>query len=97
MQELIKSTWRELNEEVSFIVGHLRHWWGSMSDGDQLFFVGVVCAASLLLGLRRPSRKRNSGYSQGEAMSNFQQFMFAAVVLVVFTFGVDIAVESVSS
>lgn len=96
MKELFNRTWHELNEEVSFVVGHLRHWWGSMSDGNQLFLVGVICAASLLLGLRRPTKAKVTSYSESEVMSTFQQFMFAAVVLVVFTFGVDIAVESVS-
>ena len=35
-------------------------------------------------------------YDDNGAITLVQQFMFAAVVLVVFTFGVDIAVNSVS-
>lgn len=96
VKDLIKRTWRELNEETAYITHHLRRWWNGMEDGEQLFFVGIVCAALLLLGMRRPSRSKYKHYDDNQTISIVQQFMFAAVVLMIFTFGVDIAVNSVS-
>lgn len=94
MQDLVKRTVRELKEEVSYITQYLRHWWNSMGDGEQLFFVGILCASCLLLGLRRPMRKKTKGYEQNDSSGIAQQFLFAAVVLLVFTFGIDIALET---
>ena len=95
VEKLIKRTLRELNEEAAYVTHHLRSWWSGMEDGEQLFFVGIVCSAFLLLGMRRPSKKIKH-YEDNGAVTLIQQFMFAAVVLVVFTFGIDIAINSVS-
>ena len=96
MLDFIKLTWKELNEEAQYISQNLRHWWGAMSEGEQLFFVGIVSAAMLLIGLRKPTKSKSVSYDRNEAMGILQQFAFAAVVLVVFTFGIDIAMESFS-
>jgi hypothetical protein len=95
VENLIKRTWRELNEEISYITHHLRRWWNGMEDGEQLFFVGILCASCLLLGLRRPSKGKYKHYDDKQTIGLIQQFMFAAVVLVIFTFGIDIAINSV--
>ena len=95
VENFIKRTWRELNEEAAYVTHHLRRWWNGMEDGEQLFFVGIICAALLLLGMRRPSKKIKH-YDDNGTITLVQQFMFGAVVLVIFTFGIDIAVNSVS-
>jgi len=93
LETFIRRTWRELTEEVEYVSRYLRHWWGNMSESEQLFFVGVLCASFLLLGLRRPAKRKQASYTDANHMGVFQQFMFCAALLVIFTFGMDIVVE----
>lgn len=93
MLDFATNTWRELNEELNYVALHLRNWWAGMSDGEQLFFVGIISSVLLLLALRRPAKRKNGTYGEPDLMGNVQQFMFAATVLIVFTFGIDIAIE----
>ncbi|MEL7129299.1 MAG: hypothetical protein AAGK23_07110 [Pseudomonadota bacterium] len=94
--EFIDRVWTELVEEMSYVAEHLQDWWNRMDVGEQMFALGVVCAACLLLGLRQPVQREGSlgTYHQGETAQTIKQFLFAGVVLLVFTFGADIAVES---
>lgn len=94
MMDLIKRTLVELEREIAVISTHLQRWWGRMTEAEQLFFVGVVSAALLLLALRRPARRELASYRSNEQTGVLQQFLFAAVIIVVFTFGIDIAIES---
>jgi len=94
VEQLYKRTLKEMREEVSYVSGYLRHWWGAMSESEQLFFVGILCASFLLLGLRRPNKRRKISYTDGNHMGVAQQFFFCAAFLVIFTFGIDIVVES---
>lgn len=87
--------WKEAMSELGEVGFYLQRWWNTMETGEQLFTLGVVSAACLLLGLRGPSRPRKmKRYSDGNPMSVVQQFMFGAVVLIIFTFGIDIALKS---
>lgn len=96
MRDLAKRTWNELQQEIAFISRHLQAWWGGMSQGEQLFAVGVVCAALLLLGLRSPPKVKTVTYDGNIGLGRTKEFLFAAVVLIIFTFGIDIAVDSVN-
>jgi len=93
--DLAKRTWHELQQEVAFISRHMQAWWGGMSQSEQLFAVGIVCAALLLLGLRSPPKVKTVSYDGNMGLGRTKEFLFAAVVIVIFTFGIDIAFESV--
>jgi len=95
--DLAKRTWQELQQEIAFISRHMQNWWNGMSQGEQLFAVGIVCAALLLLGLRSPPKIKAVSYDGNTSLGRTKEFLFAAVVIVIFTFGVDIAVESVNT
>jgi len=97
VRDLVKRTWSELQQEIAFISRHLQAWWGGMSQGEQLFAVGIICAALLLLGLRSPPKVKTVTYDGNVGLGRVKEFLFAAVVIIIFTFGVDIAVESASS
>ena len=94
MMDLFNRTLVELQRELTVISDYLQRWWGRMSEAEQLFFVGIVSASLLLLALRRPIRPQLNSYRQNEQSGVLQQFLFAAVVIVVFTFGIDIALEA---
>jgi len=94
LEKLINKTWRELTEEMHLVSRYLRSWWGGMSESEQLFFVGVVSAAILLLGLRRPNKRKPTTYNEGQHKGAFEQFLFCSAFLLIFTFGIDIVVES---
>ena len=94
MMDLVKRTLDEFEREVATIPFHLKHWWNEMSAPEQLYFVGITCAVLLLLGLRRPARRKINSYQDGNTMGLVQQFLFAAAILVVFTFGIDIAFDA---
>ena len=95
MQELAKRTWHELQQEYAVISRHLGDWWYGISKAEQLFAVGIVCAALMLLGLRSPRKLRTIGYGGNTTIQKTKDFLFIIVVLVIFTFGIDIAIESV--
>lgn len=94
MLKFMRRTWHELVEEAQFVSQYLVHWWGSMSDSKQLFLFAGFCTMVVLLGLRRPTNPKTRTYDDNTSMTVFQQFMFGAVVLLVFTYGIDVIVES---
>ena len=94
MLDLIDRTLVELDREITTISAHLQNWWSALSEAQQLFFVGVVSAALLLLALRKPARRNLNSYDERNATGVMSQFLFAAVIIVVFTFGIDIALEA---
>jgi len=67
-----------------------------MNTSEQAFSLGVVCAAFLLIGvLQQPQQKlATQGYESDTTSSVFKQFLFAVVVLLIMTFGIDIAIEN---
>lgn len=93
VDNLVKRTLRELNEEIAYISRHLRHWWQGMSDSEQLFFVCIISATLLLLGLRKPTKRRLNHYDESAATGILKQFMFSAVVLIIFTYAISLAVN----
>jgi len=97
VRDLAKRTWNELQQEVAFISRHLQAWWSGMSQGEQLFAVGIVCAALLLLGLRSPPKVKTVSYDGNVGLGRAKEFLFAGVVIIIFTFGVDIAVETANT
>lgn len=97
MMNLVERFWDELVEETAFITEHLRFAWNSMSYNEQLYGLMMMCATCLLLGLRNP--QRTSGFKLfdfSEEVGHFKTFMFAAAVLMMFTFAVNVAVDAVS-
>ena len=68
-----------------------------MDSSQQAFTLGTICAAFLLIGILQPAPKKASMISseQGWDRSTVKAFILAAVVLLVLTFGLDIAIESV--
>lgn len=95
--DLVERFWNELIEETAFITEHLRDAWSSMSYNEQLYGLMMMCATCLLLGLRNP--RRTSGFKMfdfSEEVSHFKTLMFAAAVLMMFTFAVNEAVQAVS-
>lgn len=96
--ELVEKFIEELVVEASFIAEYLQRNWQSLSHNEQLYTLAVICAACLLLGLRNPRRATTfkSTIGQNEDWNVFKQFMFACVLLMIFTLGVDIAVEAIS-
>lgn len=94
MLDIVERTFKELGEEISYVSLHLQRWWSGMGQGEQLFAVGIMCAALLLLGMRQPVRSKTIGYDKGQVGGSMREFIFAAVVIVVFTFGVDIAIDN---
>lgn len=94
---LFDRIWTELVEESTYVASRLQRWWYSMSEGEQLMLLGIVCAAGLLIGLRRPAHaSKFRAYETHPTMGVAKQFLFAGVVLVIFTFGADIALESLA-
>jgi len=94
LERFINKVWSELTEEMQLVSRYLRSWWGGMTESEQLFFVGVVSAAILLLGLRRPNKRKPASYGTGQNKGMFEQFFFCVSFLLIFTFGIDIVVES---
>lgn len=95
--DLIKRTLKEISQEVEYVVFHMQRWWNTMDQGEQMFTLGIVGAALLLLGMRgQPSTRKVSRYDDGNMVGVAQQFLFAAVVLMIFTFGIDIAIQNVA-
>lgn len=96
--KLLERTWIELKEEVSYVATHLGRWWARMSQDEQYILFGVVCAAALLLVVRGKKGKpvKLSRYDENNIMTLAQQFTFAAVILVVFTLGIDAALDGIT-
>ena len=95
--DFVDRVWSELVEETTFVASRLQQWWGSMAEGEQLMLLGIVCAACLLLGLRAPATgPQYRAVDANPAYDIAKQFLFAGVVLLIFTFGADIAIESLT-
>lgn len=96
--ELIERTWNELVEETNLVASWLQRWWHGMDDHDQMMLFGIVCATCVLFGLRKPARRRFVLRSHDESgtLDTVKQFMLAGAVLLIFTFGADIAIDAVS-
>ncbi|MEM7661754.1 MAG: hypothetical protein AAF292_05860 [Pseudomonadota bacterium] len=95
--EIIERFWNELVEETTFITSHLQASWNLLSFNEQLYALMMLSATCLLLGLRNPSRATAfKTLGEREELSTFKTFMFAAAVLMMFTFAVDVAVDTVS-
>ncbi len=96
--ELVKRTWAELVRETNYVASWLQRWWHGMDDHDQLMLFGIVCATCVLLGLRRPARRRTAFRSQetSDTVDTLKQFLLAGSVLLIFTFGSNIAIDAVS-
>lgn len=92
MLDFISRIWKELSRELNYFSLQLRHWWGSLGDGEQMFAFGIVTAALLLLALRRPVKTKTSHYNAENGMGLVKQFLFGAAVLIIFTFGIDIVI-----
>jgi len=95
--DLLERTIREVKEESAFVVEHLQFWWNGMSLGQQAFSMSIVCAAFLLIGVLQPAPKKASmlGNDLDRDMSTFKVFLLAAVILIIMTFGLDIAIEGI--
>ena len=95
--KLLNKTWETLVSEVEYISGYVQRWWYRMNEGEQLIALGLVCAACLLLAvIKRDKSPKATAFQKNEAMSIMQQFTFAAVILIIFTFGIDIALEQIA-
>lgn len=93
--DLLERSIREIKDESAFIVQHLQHWWGSMPIGQQAFTLGTICAALLLIAVLPPVQKKATvlGADNQSDMGTFKIFILGAVILVIMTFGLDIAIE----
>lgn len=90
---------RELSEEFSYISTTTHNWWASMTEMDKLYSLCMICAACLLLGLRgKPqTHKKTVNYEQRSQTSRLaQQFVIACAILVLFTLGINMTVDSMS-
>ena len=95
--ETAERLWEELVEDTSCITSHLSEAWSALSFNEQLYALMMLCACCLLLGLRNPTRATAfKTLGQNEELSTFKTFMFAAAILMMFTFAVDIAVKAIS-
>lgn len=95
--KLLNKTWDKLVSEVEYISGYVQRWWYRMDENEQVIALGLVCAACLLLAvIKRDKSPKASSFEKSEAMSIAQQFTFAAVILIIFTFGIDIALEQIT-
>lgn len=96
--KLLERTWIELQEEVSIVATQMGRWWSRMSQDEQYMLLGVVCAGALLMVVRGKKKKtvRTSHYDENSIMPLAQQFTFAAVILVIFTLGIDAALEGIT-
>ena len=95
--DLLDRTIREIKDESAFVVYHLQGWWNGMSIGQQAFTMGIVCAAFLLIGVLQPAPKKASmlGNDVNTEMGTLKVFLMATVILIIMTFGLDIAIEGV--
>ena len=95
--DLLDRTIQELKDETAFVTQHLQGWWGGMSIGQQTFMLGVVCAALLLIAVLPPVQKKASvlGHDNQKDYGTAKVFILATVILVIMTFGLDIAIEGV--
>ena len=93
--DILKRTIREVKEETAFVTTHLQGWWGGMSVSQQAFALGVICAAFLLIAILPPVQKKATilGHNSEKDMGTLKVFILAAVILVIMTFGLDIAIE----
>ena len=96
LDNLVKRTLRELNEEVAYISRHMRHWWQGMSDSEQLFFVCIISATLLLLGLRKPTKNRINHYDGNATTGFLKQFTFSVAMLLIFTYAISLAVSDLA-
>ena len=95
--DLLDRTIREIKEESAVITQHLQRWWNGMGISEQAFSLGIICAAFLLIGILQPAPKRTvEGYENNQNSGLVKQFLLATVVLLIMTFGLDIAIENVS-
>lgn len=96
--KLLERTWIELQEEVNIVATQMGRWWSRMSQDEQYMLLGVVCAGALLMVVRGKKKKtvRTSRYDENSIMPLAQQFTFAAVILVIFTLGIDAALEGIT-
>ena len=69
-----------------------------MPVGEQAFALGTICAAFLLIAVLPPVQKRIStvGPDNHTDMGTAKVFILAAVILIIMTFGLDIAIDGIS-
>ncbi|MEO9968776.1 MAG: hypothetical protein ABJG15_02930 [Hyphomonadaceae bacterium] len=96
--DLLERTIRELKDESAFVVKHLQNWWNTMPMAEQAFTLGTICAAFLLIAVLPPVQKKVStvGPDNQTDMGTAKVFILAAVILIIMTFGLDIAIDGVS-
>lgn len=85
----------EIKEESGVVIDHMQRTWGSMSTSQQAFGLGILCAAFLLIAILQPAPKTASalGYDHIKNYGTLKVFIMAVVVLLIMTFGLDIAIE----
>ncbi len=95
--DIVSKTLNEIDKETDQVTAYLQGWWSTLGTNEKLFSIGVICAAFLLIAIVSNSRKPPEITYDGQAsMSISKQFIFAAVILIIFTLGLDTLVDNVT-
>ncbi|MEM9667657.1 MAG: hypothetical protein AAF950_01930 [Pseudomonadota bacterium] len=95
--DLINRFLEELAEETAFISSHLVRHWNGMGTNEQLYTLSMICAAGLLLALRKPRRVTQLGHdAHGQDVGIIKTVFLGGMLLLFISVGMQAAVNGIS-